>query len=143
MRGRGVLLEPRPALTGWAALVKPKAIHCATTEIYRRWDQLRGIKPGTDNAMDRSFPAMIHDGRPTFYNSLYHAVASVHPDYEIWLWMLKRAGFGRTALTGSGAAFFSWAPTQALANAAVSLFIPEKFDVWALPLVSQSCVWSQ
>ena len=136
--GRGEKLSWQKPLDGWIALFKPKDIFCGTPEIYGKWDELN-ISNSKYQILNRKFP--VTDIRPSFRNDLYHAVASLHPEYERWLWMLMRAGFGKTALTGSGAAFFAWCPRQDLALRAQGLFDPKKFDTWVLPLVSQSCLW--
>ena len=133
--GRGEKIQPLPPLSGWIALIKPKEIACPTSEIYKRFDDL------TQHPAPSTQHLPITDLRPSFHNDLYHAVFSLHPEYEQWLWRLKRAGFGKSALTGSGACFFAWVPSESLAQRACALFETEKFDSWALPLMAQSLTW--
>ncbi len=126
--GRGEHIQPLAVSAGWVALIKPSSLACSTGRIYQRWDELYAHAP----------PRLLPDVRPSFINALYHAVFSLHPEFEPWLLRLKQAGFGKSALTGSGSAFFTLCATQSQAEQACALFSGEAFDTWALPLVSGS-----
>jgi len=94
MGGRGETIERRPEDPNGAFLVVVPPVHCATAEIYARWDALHAGKWE---------PAEPNMGE----NDLLQAALDIHPELATAREAIGSLGGEWHGMSGSGAAFFA------------------------------------
>jgi 4-diphosphocytidyl-2-C-methyl-D-erythritol kinase len=105
--GFGELVEPQPALDGFALAIAVPQFELATADVYRHWDRMRG--PVGEEAPTRSLPGALRDGMP-IRNDLTPAAIDLEPALGDFLADLRDRWETAALMTGSGSACFGFFP---------------------------------
>jgi 4-diphosphocytidyl-2-C-methyl-D-erythritol kinase len=105
--GFGEVVEPQPALEGFAVAVVVPEYRLRTGDVYRRWDEMEG--PVGETVPSSLLPPRLREGIP-IRNDLTPAATAIEPALADFMADL-RAGWGTVvAMTGSGSACFGFFP---------------------------------
>jgi 4-diphosphocytidyl-2C-methyl-D-erythritol kinase len=115
--GRGELISPRPAASGYALAIVVPPVDLATPDVYRKWDALDG-PAGPAIAADR-LPPSLRQYAP-LANDLYPAAVAMAPAVDEWRVDLADRWGVPVAMTGSGSGLFGLFPTKGEAEDAVT-----------------------
>ncbi|MGH8914892.1 MAG: 4-(cytidine 5'-diphospho)-2-C-methyl-D-erythritol kinase [Acidimicrobiia bacterium] len=105
MSGIGEVIEPLPALAGFAVAVAVPPFEMSTPEVYRRWDELEG--PVGDAIDPRRLPPQLREGIP-IRNDLTPAAFDLAPRLADFMADLRSHWDGTAAMTGSGSGCFGF-----------------------------------
>jgi len=114
--GRGEFVSPQPDASGFAVAIAVPPIDLKTAAVYRMWDSLANPKGQPLGASD--LPPSLRDYAP-LTNDLYPAAVAVDPMIDEWRAELSGRWGVPVAMTGSGAALFSYFPTRNEAEDAI------------------------
>lgn len=106
--GRGEIVEPLPAITGFALAIVVPPVELETPRVYRAWDTLG--EPQGPALTAAALPPALRDYAP-LGNDLYPAAASLAPQLDDWRDELSRRWDTPVAMTGSGSGLFAFFPT--------------------------------
>jgi len=115
--GRGELVSPQPAATGFALAIVVPPIELETAAVYRAWDAIGGPSGPPIGAND--LPPALRGYAP-LANDLYPAAVSVASAVDEWRAELSRRWAVPVAMTGSGAGLFGYFPTRSEAEGALA-----------------------
>jgi 4-diphosphocytidyl-2-C-methyl-D-erythritol kinase len=105
--GVGESVEALPPLAGFAVAVAVPPFQLATSEVYRRWDELEG--PSGEELLPRLLPPLLRDGIP-IRNDLTPAAFDLEPELADFMADLRAQWGLQVAMTGSGSACFAFLP---------------------------------
>ena len=114
--GRGEIVEPLPAITGFALVIVVPPVELETPRVYRAWDTLG--EPRGPALAAASLPPALRDYAP-LGNDLYPAAVSLAPQLEDWRDELSHRWDTPVAMTGSGSGLFAFFPTLDEASGAI------------------------
>ncbi len=115
--GRGEFVAPLPDAVGFALAVVVPPIVLRTGAVFRSWDVLGG--PDGPGIAGADLPPALRDHAP-LVNDLYPAAVAIAPEIDEWRAELSHRWGLPVAMTGSGAALFSYFPTREEAEDALA-----------------------
>jgi len=115
--GRGEFVAPLPDAVGFALAIVVPPIVLGTAAVFRSWDELGG--PSGPAIAGTDLPPALRDHAP-LVNDLYPAAVVVAPEIDEWRAELSHRWGLPVAMTGSGAALFSYFPTRGEAEDAAA-----------------------
>lgn len=116
--GRGEIVEPLPAIGGFALAIVVPPVELETPRVYRAWDELG--EPRGPLLAAAVLPPALRDHAP-LGNDLYPAAASLSPQLDDWRNELSHRWDTPVAMTGSGSGLFGFFPTLGEAAGAIEV----------------------
>lgn len=105
MTGFGEVVSAQPSLSGFAVAVVVPQFGLGTADVYRRWDELEG--PLGPTIPDQTLPPQLRGSMP-LRNDLVPAAIDLEPQMGDFISAVSGAWSTPVAMTGSGAACFSF-----------------------------------
>jgi 4-diphosphocytidyl-2-C-methyl-D-erythritol kinase len=103
--GFGDVVDPAPALDGFAVAIAVPEYRLSTASVYRRWDEMEG--PTGEEISRIALPPALRDGIP-IRNDLTPAAITLEPELADFMADLRTAWATAVAMTGSGSGCFAF-----------------------------------